>query len=278
MWWKYLDGGVEFFDAEVDTQLPKTPTPHHFRSTTMADIDAYLMSKWEQCIDMKITLPAFFIRTFTTNGESHSIIEYPPPVSLTPCPSSSSTWPLLSLTLCPSSDSTQTTQSPLLLTPCPSSGSTQSPLSLTPCPSSGLRQTTQQRSLLLTSCTSRGATSILPPKKLQLSSNAHPESTIAKSMLLVLPKNKHDKVLEFDAMRKVIKRGIKEVGITTHIINQKYQAASTALQEYLIDEFKQNSRQINMYCTGNSVNTKTLIHKNNVIKKLLNHEWNIHPL
>ena len=88
MWWKFVDGGVEFFDAEVDTQLHKTPTPHHFRCTTMADVDTYLMSKWEQCINMKIKLPAFFIRTYTTNGESHSIIEYQPFLLLTPCPSS----------------------------------------------------------------------------------------------------------------------------------------------------------------------------------------------
>ena len=37
-------------------------------------------------------------------------------------------------------------------------------------------------------------------------------------MLLVLPMNKYDKVLEFDAMRKVVKR-CNEVGITTDIIN-----------------------------------------------------------
>lgn len=34
----------------------------------LGDVDAYLLSKWEQCIDEAVELPAHYIRTYQTNG------------------------------------------------------------------------------------------------------------------------------------------------------------------------------------------------------------------
>ena len=78
---------------ETNNQLPQTPQLHHFRSTTMADVDSYLLSLWEQCLDIKIELPAIDIRTYTLSGDTDSILSFEPPLSLTPGPSTASIQP-----------------------------------------------------------------------------------------------------------------------------------------------------------------------------------------
>ena len=57
-------------------------------------------------------------------------------------------------------------------------------------------------------------------------------------------------------------------------IYQQYHTASIALQKELLNEFKQNKQQLETHGIDQS-DTKSLIHKN-IIKKVLNHEWNIY--
>ena len=56
-------------------------------------------------------------------------------------------------------------------------------------------------------------------------------------MILVLPRTKYDKVIEFDVMRKEVKEQ-KDRGNTSHAIYQQYHTASIALQKELLNEFK----------------------------------------
>ena len=177
IWWQYVEDGVEFFDVHIPHPQLQTQTPsaHHFRSLTLGDVDTYLLSKWEQCQEEKIELPAQYIRTYQTNGDSNSIISNPvslipcssrepsqsaqvrPPLSLTPCSSRepgqpAQVRPLLSLTPCSSREPGQPTQvrPPLSLTPCSSRepgqpAQVRPPLSLTPCSSREPGQPAQVR-------------------------------------------------------------------------------------------------------------------------------------
>ena len=73
-WWREVDNGIEFFDVSLPS--PSLP-PHqmfHYRSTNLTDIDVYLLSKWEECLDNEIPLPAVYIRTYTPAGSLHSIL------------------------------------------------------------------------------------------------------------------------------------------------------------------------------------------------------------
>ena len=71
VWWKYTQLGVEFFDVSgIPTQTVST---HHFRTHSLQDVDVYLLSKWEQCIDLAVQLPARHIRTYKTQGELNTI-------------------------------------------------------------------------------------------------------------------------------------------------------------------------------------------------------------
>jgi len=72
-WWREVDDGIEFFDVFLPS--PSLP-PHqmfHYRSTNLTDIDMHLLSKWEECLDNEIPLPAVCIRTYTPAGSFHSI-------------------------------------------------------------------------------------------------------------------------------------------------------------------------------------------------------------
>ena len=61
-WWKYTEDGIEFFDAHGPTT---TRSPIHallehkmyrYRSSSLADIELYLHSQWEECCHKGITL------------------------------------------------------------------------------------------------------------------------------------------------------------------------------------------------------------------------------
>ena len=72
-----MHNGVEFFDAEIANHQihVQTQPPYHFRSSSLGEVDEYLFSKWEQCLDMKVQLPARHLRTYqTNNGDLNSII------------------------------------------------------------------------------------------------------------------------------------------------------------------------------------------------------------
>ena len=51
IWWQYVEDGVEFFDVHLPYPQQQTliPSSHHFRSSTLGDVDTYmyLLSKWE---------------------------------------------------------------------------------------------------------------------------------------------------------------------------------------------------------------------------------------
>ena len=70
--WK-MDDGIEFFNVFLPS--PSLP-PHqmfHYRSTNLTDIDMHLLSKWKECLDNEIPLPAVCIWTYTPAGSFHSI-------------------------------------------------------------------------------------------------------------------------------------------------------------------------------------------------------------
>ena len=78
MWWRFVSNGVEFFDAHTPNPLLQAPPIHHFRSTSMGDVDVYLLSKWEQCLDKDVQLPAYYIRAYEANGGRTNIRSYLP--------------------------------------------------------------------------------------------------------------------------------------------------------------------------------------------------------
>ena len=64
MWWDYVDSGVEFYDIQMPNPPSLLPQLQHFRSTTLGDVELYLLSQWEQCTcSMEVELPAVYIRT-----------------------------------------------------------------------------------------------------------------------------------------------------------------------------------------------------------------------
>ena len=272
MWWRFVSNGVEFFDAHTPNPLLQAPPIHHFRSTSMGDVDIYLLSKWEQCLDKDVQLPAYYIRA---NGSRTNIRSYLPhdmqvnPVTVsagqapsdlrlscmlhapaqtlpdlsgTPCTSCApaQTLPDLSGTLCTSCAPVQTlpdlsgtmctscapaqTLPDLSGTPCTSCAPAQTlrDLSGTPCTSCAPAQTLPDLSgtpctscapvqtlpdLSGTPCTSRRATSSRLPHKLSCVQVPKPSpfSSIAKSILKVIPKSMHDKVIAFDQLRNKAK-------------------------------------------------------------------------
>ena len=329
------------FDVHIPHPQLQTQTPsaHHFRSLTLGDVDTYLLSKWEQCQEEKIELPAQYIRTYQTNGDSNSIISNPvslipcssrepsqsaqvrPPLSLTPCSSRepgqpAQVRPPLSLTPCSSREPGQPAQvrPPLSLTPCSSRepgqpAQVQPPLSLTPCSSREPGQPAQVRPplsltpcsshepgqpaqvrppLSLTPCSSREpgqpaqirpplSLSSRPSTKLLASSKLGPRSSLAKLVFQVLPKNKHDQVIAFDQLRSEVKSA-KTSYTLSHISLPNYQTASTNLKQELLGQFIKNSETIQQYqgreSGEHSAYVKQLQHKNNILKKILAHEWN----
>ena len=46
-----MDEGVEFFDVHTPNPLLQKPPVHHFRSTRMEDVDMYLLTNWEMCLE-----------------------------------------------------------------------------------------------------------------------------------------------------------------------------------------------------------------------------------
>ena len=61
-WWKCTPQGIEFFDET--NPLQNVDCRHNFRSSSLADIDTFLLNKWEKCIELNFTLPATNVRTF----------------------------------------------------------------------------------------------------------------------------------------------------------------------------------------------------------------------
>jgi len=68
-----FDNGIEFFDVSApDASLP----PHqmfHYRSCSQPDIEMHLMTKWEECLENNITLPAAHVRAYASDGTLQSI-------------------------------------------------------------------------------------------------------------------------------------------------------------------------------------------------------------
>ena len=177
IWWQYINNGVEFFDVESPSTPPLTPLLHHFRSTSLGDVDMYLLTKWEMCLEKNIQLPATHIRTYTYDnvdeaystpklmptdtehtavqldpsltpsiftGTEHLVFQLDPP--LTPCTSTGTQHSVFQL------------DPPL--TPCTSTGTQNSVFQLdpplTPSTSTGTQHSVFQLDPPLTPCTSTG--------------------------------------------------------------------------------------------------------------------------
>ena len=72
-WWREVDNGIEFFDVSLPGLLLPPHQMFHYRSTNLTDIHLHLLSKWEECINNNISLPAAYIRTYTLAGSVQSI-------------------------------------------------------------------------------------------------------------------------------------------------------------------------------------------------------------
>ena len=61
-----------FFDISNPNCQPTTPSPQHYLSIQMGDVDLHLLSAWEKCLDEDVPLPASFLRTYAMNGDARS--------------------------------------------------------------------------------------------------------------------------------------------------------------------------------------------------------------
>lgn len=96
-------------------------------------------------------------------------------------------------------------------------------------------------------------------------------STLAKSLLQVMPKNKHDKLLAFDKLRSKVK-SVKAINTVCHVRVEDYQTASQNLKEEIL---RQNNEEIVQFKSGRHwAYVQEVQHKNNILKKILKHEWN----
>ena len=139
IWWQYIDTGVEFFDIETPNSNPPTPSLQHFRTSSLNDVDMYLLAKWEKCIEENIQLPAKYIRTYKAGGNVSEVRSITTCISNT-CNSSTGTGPL---------------------TPCAATGTG----SLTPCAAPGtgpLTPCTAPGTGPLTSCMATGTGPLTP--------------------------------------------------------------------------------------------------------------------
>ena len=91
-------------------------------------------------------------------------------------------------------------------------------------------------------------------------------------MLTLLPKDANDVVYTFDKLRYTIK-AVKSSKKRPNILLQQYQAASAEVKGKLLEQFQTNYQEIQK--TTSTVVEKELLHQNNVIKRILSHEWNI---
>ena len=85
MWWRYVDTGVEFFDVETPNSDPPTLSLQHFRTSSMSDVDMYLLTKWEKCIEENVQLPAKHIRAYEAGGTVSEVRSVSTCISPTPC-------------------------------------------------------------------------------------------------------------------------------------------------------------------------------------------------
>ena len=66
-WWIQTSNGIEFLDgATSPTSNENGPYLHHYRTSSLSDVDCHLQEGWEQCIEEGKLLPAATIHVYTS--------------------------------------------------------------------------------------------------------------------------------------------------------------------------------------------------------------------
>ena len=77
--------------------------------------------------------------------------------------------------------------------------------------------------------------------------------------------------MAFDKLRSKV----KSAKAISHIMVEDYQAASQILKEELLQQYQENNEEIAQFKSGrHSAYVQEVQHKNNILKKILKHEWN----
>ena len=89
IWWQFTNKGVEFFDS--GSSIPSATTSlHHFRTMSLCDVEYYLLTQWERCLEQGVQLPSKYIRTYSADGNLLEVHQNTNPTVNTPCPVSES--------------------------------------------------------------------------------------------------------------------------------------------------------------------------------------------
>ena len=264
-WWRFTDSGVEYFDMETPQTPPPTPTLQHFRTTSMSDVEFYLITQWERCLENGVQLPAKHIRTYSVDGNVLDVrqcsgYEHVQPSSLTPCrPTDTAT-------------EEQVQHSTPPFTPCrPTDTATEEQVQhstppLTPCrpTDTATEEQVQHSTPPLTPCR---------PVKQKVSNAGLSNgqlSSVCKCILSVVSARMRTEVLAFDQLRTKIKASQSLHREVPHLY-KRYQVASTTLRDHLIQEYQEA-----LACKSKPTPLgQTLQHKINVLKRVLNHEWGV---
>ena len=268
-WWRYIDTGVEFYDIKSPSIPPATPTLHYFRTTSMNDVNLYLLKQWEECLEKGVSLPAKYIRTYAADGnvlEVQSCSGF-----ITPSTEDHVNHSTVSLTPYTTAATECHVQESLSLTPCrPTCTGTEdhvnhSTVSLTPCTTPcHISSLTPRRPIgieqqVLWSHKSKD----IAPQNTQLSS-------VGKCILSVAPTWMQAEVFAFDTLRNKVKALRSQNKTVTSLLKDK----SATIQDHLIQEYHRSQKQTAKNNSHSGLEQK-LQHKLNVLRKLLDHEWRV---
>ena len=267
-WWKEVCGDIEFFDSFTPPGC--TLPPHqifHYCSTKLTSIESHLLTKWEECIDNQIPLPATHVRTYTTAGSLHSIDtqEEPEDDNCQVDPSHIPTPKPTSSTQCESSSLSTIAQS--LCSTCPSEApSSQSDVEISEASTSHPTHSTSMHT-----CSTATNNNML-------------QSSQAETIAKVLPGE--NEVMEFDKLRTQVK-ALKEKckPLPSKLCNQ-YDAVSSSLRNKLVEAYKANSHALNTWREEFKATRGSTPHKHDypptlrttsqskeLARKILLHEW-----
>ena len=302
IWWKHCADGIEFQDGhDSPSQQLQGPDIHHLCSTSLSEIDIYLQNKWEECCYTHITLPANSIRQYqpdgslsaitvlsgTTNVDTYTtpVLHATPANVASTCASPLRPAELINVTthvlqaeptnvastcicaspLCPAEiTNMDTCTAPFFQAEPTNVGS-----AITCTCASPLRPAE-----LTNMCTSSQQTE---SRNVVSTSFQQPyTTTLAKTLSQVLP---NDSTLrQFDLLRRKAKGQQRNRSNSNHLMD-----LSEKLKKTLLAKYKELTRVVNRWTrdelghvlanADRPTHIKHAVHKLNLIRKILNHEW-----
>lgn len=239
---------MEFYDIKSPSIPPGTPILYHFRTTSMSDVNLYLVKQWEQCLEEGVQLPVKYIRTYAADGnvlEVQSCSGF-----ITPSTEDHMHHPTFSLTPCTTAATECHMQESLSLTPC----TTECHIPfLTPCRPIGIEQQVH--------------------KSKEIASQNTQLSSVGKCILSVAPAWMQAEVFAFDTLRNKVK-ALRSQNKTVTSLLKDYQVKSATIRDHLIQEYHRSRKQTAKNNSHSGLEQK-LQHKSNVLRKLLDHEWRV---